>query len=502
MAFVTTLLTGALALTAGITALNFHVQAQPKQFERERPQRDCRQILVDALRDDPALCTANAVLLGSSRTKALADLHVGDTRFLNLACDDMAPTEFPAYVDYFVDRCGREPETIAVALDFYGSSTHRVSVPNPPSYYIEKSRNLSYRLGLYDALSVDQTLETFALLRDPHTREGFSWDLLQQSFSPTPKQKKRRRKRARKQTERRVRRRQLHPTCLERRADTTTDIGPAKLPEEFRHQRYYREAYGNYQLDPRNLKALRALHNSHPDTRFAVYVTPVSHVLFSLLLEYKLVDQLETYLKALVDEFGAVTTFLYPNSITSMRANFRDENHLYRATADLVIARILGETTVNVPEDFGVELTPQTLPQHIDSLHAWAAGPQIPASRRERLPVPTSLSYAQASARPRFEGMSWSDCTLHIDEDAGLRVSLEGAPAGKVIELSLDAGDSYDVRFWRGSSKLNQTRVGPKKRVDGLAVYKLDLPASTQTVQIQPGKGDGRYSLGHLVVVE
>ncbi len=502
--FVGTLIVASLGLAAVIATFNFHVQVQPDLFPREQAQRDCRQIMVDALRDEPALCTANAVLLGSSRTKALADIHVGDNRFLNLACDDMAPVEFPAYVDYFVEACGREPQTIAVALDFYGSSTHRVSVPNPPSYYIDKAKNPTYQLGLYDALSVDQTRETLAFWQDPKTRKHFRWDQVKASLYPSEKQAKKREKRQRRQTKRRVRVRKLHDVCLEQRVYPAQTIGPAVFPEEFKHQGYYREAYGNYQLDPRNVRALHHLHASHPTSRFVVYITPVSHVLFSLLVDHGLVDELHTYLGLLVDEFGAVTTFLDPNSVTSMRANFRDENHLHRATADLLLARVLDDPSVDVPKDFGRTLTAENLEAYRDELKRWASAPRISASRRKKPPPPATMSYSQASARPRVEGSSWSDCTRHIRDGIGLKIALQGAPKGTQLEVSLDSGDRYELVFRHRQNDVSRTEVGPKKRVNGLAVYTIDLPGEVGTdvdeVWVRPLKGDNKYALGHLLI--
>lgn len=78
---------------------------------------------------------------------------------------------------------------------------------------------------------------------------------------------------------------------------------------------------------------------------------------------------------------------------------------------------------------------------------------------------------------------------------------------GDIVELSVDHNDSYSISFMDDDKTLwNQTVYASKKR-PGLANYSVPLPKSldlslVDAIVVSPIKGDGMYSLGHLIIKE
>ena len=76
-----------------------------------------------------------------------------------------------------------------------------------------------------------------------------------------------------------------------------------------------------------------------------------------------------------------------------------------------------------------------------------------------------------------------------------------------VLDVSLDRNDSYRFRYELEGDLIDASAVGPAPKGEGLAVYQVDVPESvrafgTDRIVIVPRKGDGHYSVGHLLLSE
>jgi hypothetical protein len=104
---------------------------------------------------------------------------------------------------------------------------------------------------------------------------------------------------------------------------------------------------------------------------------------------------------------------------------------------------------------------------------------------------------------PKPAGLAWDAPGNAVLGRAGGRIALPESTRAPAIEVSLDGNDTYLIVFAHGDTALDEQRVGPRGGPDGLAIYRLAVPAAAAAsgythIQVTPLGGDARYSLGHL----
>jgi hypothetical protein len=137
----------------------------------------------------------------------------------------------------------------------------------------------------------------------------------------------------------------------------------------------------------------------------------------------------------------------------------------------------------------------------------------LPALARvaERLPVAADATRRPAAdfSSPRAAGSAWNADGNHVFSCAPtcreLRLALPALAHAPALELSVDNNDRYELLFYRGDTAVARANVDPHPTAPGLRVAEVQVPAAAvaggfDAVGVRPLYGDGRYSLGHLVL--
>ncbi len=490
-------------LLASTALANRHVRSHPKRFGLEKTARDARQVLVEHLMYSPAACEADSVLIGSSRMRVAGDVIVGGERFVNLSVPGMRPAEFGAYLDLFERTCHKTPRTVVLGLDFFGSSTYYVSTPQPPSYYIDKTGNPTYRLGLYDDLSISATERAWDLWWDYPRRKHFSEKRLEETLKPNKWRQRRATKEADRLAYRKAYVRDANAHCLTPRIYEATKIGRADSTARYPHRRYYEEAYGEYFFDPKVKQVLRQLHDDHDDSRMVVLLTPTSHIIYDALVSHGLSEQLAAYEALIGEEFDEAYSFMGPDAVSSERRNFQDDNHLTKPAMDVMLRRVLGEEVG--PVSFGRNISGVPLEALQRTHEAFASASRVPRSRRHPAP-PRTVRYDALSARPRVEHTLADDCTVVIKPGEHLDVTMTQTSHARSLEIMASRKTPMRVEFLAGSSSRGSVNI-PKvdTPVVGLRTRVVDVPTKTQaagydTLRIHNGANTTKAAVAYLAV--
>jgi hypothetical protein len=135
--------------------------------------------------------------------------------------------------------------------------------------------------------------------------------------------------------------------------------------------KYCQDIYANYEYEQVKEK-LQVIKDHNPDTEFIVFTTPVSLQLFELIKAEGLFPHYLKWLEDMVEVFGEVHHFMYPNSITTDIKNFYDGSHIYPEIGTLLAHKIISYPNVSIPEDFGLVIDRSNLrPQLTQLARRW-----------------------------------------------------------------------------------------------------------------------------------
>lgn len=270
----------------------------------------------------------NALILGSSRTSYINQHHFAGCRAYNYAVNNMLMEEYSGYTNYARQKNGRSFDYIFLGLDFFTTNRNLKldNQFNSPSYYIERSNEFAYR---YKTLLSADVLE--------YARQNY-----QASRQGVP----------------------VNYAYDRHNVKTLLKVDQATRDQQLKSslERYRTRIYADYEY--RNVKGMLGdLKKSQPDTNFIVFTTPVSTPLFNLMVEMDLLPWYKQWLTDLVEVFGQVYCFTYPNSITSNLDNYYDAGHFYPEIGTLAAHRVTNVLDPDLPDDFGLLLTRDNLPQ-------------------------------------------------------------------------------------------------------------------------------------------
>ena len=273
----------------------------------------------------------NALMLGSSRVTYISQYDFPQLKLFNYALNNMLLSEYNEYINYAKQQVGHDFDCVIIGLDFFATNQN-LKLPShfePPTYYFGQSRQLGYR---YKTLLSTDVLK-YARKNYEASREG-----LPRSYAYN-------------------------------RANVKTLVAPAPEDRQWlinNNLKWYgEEVYGStYRYD--SVKpVLEELKKANPHTRFIIFTTPSSDLLFQLLIQQGRWEDYERWLRDCVEANGEVYNFMYPNSITSDLNNYYDASHFYPAIGTLIAHRISGYEDKNIPEDFGVRVTPENIDRHL-----------------------------------------------------------------------------------------------------------------------------------------
>jgi hypothetical protein len=105
---------------------------------------------------------------------------------------------------------------------------------------------------------------------------------------------------------------------------------------------------------------------------------------------------------------------------------------------------------------------------------------------------------------PRPAGLVWNSDKNIVIEEKGLHVSVDSLPAGPCLELTVDHNDDYEFIFLRGNKELARImseieyRSRGGLRFDTLCLSDTVPLAEIDKILVIPGRGDGKFSVGHI----
>ena len=97
----------------------------------------------------------DSILIGNSRTTLINQNDFRNMKTFNYAVSAIAPSEFPGYIAYALNRSGGRVNTVYISCSF-ASANCRIEqgVPKPPSYYIGMAMEPLHRLKMLTNLNL------------------------------------------------------------------------------------------------------------------------------------------------------------------------------------------------------------------------------------------------------------------------------------------------------------------------------------------------------------
>ena len=272
----------------------------------------------------------NTLLLGSSRVTYINQHDFTGHKTYNYAVSLMDLQDYYDFIEYAKVRHGGEFDCIILGMDFY--STNRNMTNNkarPAHYYIDRSGEFAYRF---------KTL----LSRDVFK---YSWQNYRNSTRGVPMD-----------------------GAYDRNniKNLTLISAETKAPKIKANQDKYRNVvYADYVYEDVP-EILTRIKEANPHTRFMVFTTPESWPLFEVMVDEGLFSYYKKWLTDMVDVFGGVYNFNYPNAVTLDLDKYYDASHIYPATGTLLAHRLVGQPDPKLPPDFGVLVTRANLARHLE----------------------------------------------------------------------------------------------------------------------------------------
>jgi arabinofuranosyltransferase len=124
-----------------------------------------------------------------------------------------------------------------------------------------------------------------------------------------------------------------------------------------------------------------------------------------------------------------------------------------------------------------------------------------------RYPAPIQVELGEVST-PKPTGTRWNQPGNIVFRPAGVEVRLRRPSHARMLEVSLDHNDDYELVFVDGSRPITRQAVPAQTTPQGgLVVRGVEVPAAAvdrgyETVLIRPLRGDNAYALGHLRLLE
>lgn len=268
------------------------------------------------------------VLIGSSRTTYInpnAFSALGKT--FNYAVNGLLPYEYKVLLDNFKVINGSKPKHIILGLDFFSTNKNRNKTKNDINY-IENTLSPLYSLkSLFNGDSLKYSIRTLKIQNK--TKKAY-YDRFNTKYLD-----------------------KFDRNIIEKKVKAGFPIKNHK----------------NYVYDDKLKDEYFLLKNRYPDSKYIVFITPV---IMDGLNKYNKLNLNRYYflwLHDLIEVFGEVHTFMYPNSITTDIYNFFDPSHFFPDVGDKIASSIILNRNKN--GDFGIKLNKDNLDWFIDKYNSF-----------------------------------------------------------------------------------------------------------------------------------
>lgn len=260
----------------------------------------------------------DSILLGSSRSTYINQNHFEGLNVFNYAANNMSPYEYAPLIASFTAITGREPKNIILGVDFFGTAIEKNKLFRQENY-LARTQDFAYRFTTLLNLKITEYSIRNIKQISKSTKPYYNRDNVK--FLPS-----------------------------------TNNYQPKGTIEIDKHLLRYK----NYQFDENLKNEYTNLKNNYQNSHFIIYTSPVT---INQLREYERNGYLEYYFKwleELVNIFGEVHHFMYPNSITKDVSNFFDATHMLPKTGDYIAKYIARKEKF---QDFGITLTKDNINQ-------------------------------------------------------------------------------------------------------------------------------------------
>ncbi|MBA9026705.1 hypothetical protein [Peribacillus huizhouensis] len=280
----------------------------------------------------------DTLLLGSSRSTYINQHDFKGMKVYNFSASNLSVREYAPFLEYATKQNGKQFKRVIIGMDFFKTSKSESSFNGNLDKYIETLNEPLYRY---------KNLLSYDLLK-------YSYETYKMSKNNVP-------------MEERTYNRDNVANAMRVDSKLTIEQTKEKI-EKFRD-----EFYGSsYDYNPNIKQVLLNLKAAYPNTEFIIFMTPISTPLFKELVDQGLLPYYERWLTEVIDVFGGVYNFMYPNTVTNDINNYFDGHHFYPEIGTLIAHRIDGSNE-GVPEDFGQYVSKENLKDHLKYVESKAS---------------------------------------------------------------------------------------------------------------------------------
>ncbi len=248
------------------------------------------------------------LLIGASRSAAISQELFKGLPVYNYSLNDLNVFEIAPFISYAKSRNGRPFDYIFLSLDFEkaGVGAAYIRTVTPPEEYIEESTSLFHRIKTL--LSID-TLK-YSLQNFKNYRHA-SWRYYDRNNVQHIRKF----------------------TKNELMGIFNLHLASYVDKKKSRYIRFkYMEDYKEY---------LRTIREENKQSIITPFIPPSSLPVLELIVRYGLLDDYVRWISDIVDVFGEVYVFMYPNEITEdYFSNFFDPIHAYPEVGDRIVDAI------------------------------------------------------------------------------------------------------------------------------------------------------------------
>lgn len=274
----------------------------------------------------------DTILLGSSRSTYVDQHQFDQMNVYNYSVSNMSIREYDTFLAFAKEQSEEPVQRVILGLDFFKSSVQESSKPYSLTNYETKLEDPLYRFK--NLLSLD----TFK----------YSWSNARMSWKDEVS---------------------LERVYSRENVASARKISQEELDENTKEkiERFKEEFYGDsYVYNPRYKEFLQIFNERHPEVEKIVYTTPISMELFDALVETGHLSDYEQWLRDLVEVYGGVYNFMYPNDVTNDLSNYFDGHHFYSETGTKIAERI--NAGPDAESSFGVYVTEDNIDSHLQQV--------------------------------------------------------------------------------------------------------------------------------------
>ena len=280
----------------------------------------------------------DTLLIGSSRSTYIHPTAFGTWDVFNASVANLSMREYQSYILYAQSQ-NKDIERIILGVDFFKSSEEEAGAARSVNNYEAKVKQPFYRAKNLLSLQVlDYSIDNFKLSRGNLITEDRLYNRQGEAF-------------AKKLTENEI--------------EKMTAEKIKRFEETF-----YGEHYTYY---PKYAEIMTKVKNTVPNGEMIVFTTPISTELFKTLVNTGLYDDYEVWIRDLVEVYGGVWNFMYPNTVTNDINNYYDGHHFYPEIGSLIANRIENGTASPATDDFGFYVTTDNIEKHLKEVRSLVA---------------------------------------------------------------------------------------------------------------------------------